>query len=230
MSQPSLNASPSTLDRAGLEQRLADAPAGLRLQHCVLDGEDLEGLDLTRAEFVGCSFAGTRWRRAQLAGTRWRGCRAGGADFELCDLTDARFESCDLNNTQWRRARLSSAEFCEVKLTGARFTDAVTLGMSLKRSLAVNADLRGLSFRKQVIEALNLEGADLSGCDFTDAILRDCNLSNAALKNARFTRADLRGAKLGDIQVGDLLQHYKGSTISTDQAASIIAGLGVQVL
>jgi len=217
-------------DRSSLQQLLDEAGPGLRFQQCVFDAEDLEGLDLGRAEFVSCSLAGTGWRRAKLAGTRWRGCRAGGADFELCELTDAHFEACDLSNTQWRRARLSSAVFVDVKLMGACFSEAITLGMVMKQSVAVNADLRGLSFRKQVLDTLNLEGADLSGCDFTDAVLLECNLANATLKNARFTRADLRRARLGGVQVGDLLQHFKGSTMSADQAASIVAALGVQVL
>jgi hypothetical protein len=32
------------------------------------------------------------------------------------------------------------------------------------------------------------------------------------------------------VQVGDLLQHFKSSVISVDQAAALISGLGVQVV
>ena len=42
--------------------------------------------------------------------------------------------------------------------------------------------------------------------------------------------ADLRRARLGALQVGDLLQHFKGATISVDQAVTLIAALGVNVV
>lgn len=91
-------------------------------------------------------------------------------------------------------------------------------------------DLRGIAFRKQTVEGLNLTGADLAGCDFCDAVLVDCDLTNASLKNTKFAGADLRRAQLGMVQVGDLLQHFKGSTISTEQAAALVVGLGVNVV
>ena len=125
---------------------------------------------------------------------------------------------------------LPGAAFTESKLTGARFTEALTLGLQLQACLLVSADLRGLSFRKQRLQGLRLNAADLSGCDFSDAVLIDCDLSDAHLKNARFTRADLRRAQLGTVQIGDLLQHYKGCTLSVDQAATLVAGLGVEVV
>nr|WP_309249595.1 pentapeptide repeat-containing protein [Paraburkholderia sp. CNPSo 3274] len=56
-----------------------------------------------------------------------------------------------------------------MKLTGARFVDARTPGLSFHDSLLVGADLKGLSFRKQTLEALSFSDADLSDCDFRDA-------------------------------------------------------------
>lgn len=219
-----------TVTRSQLEALLAGAAPSRRFERCVFDGEDLGGLSLQGVEFVDCSLARTRLDRASLADSHWQGCRCAVAVFDLADLSDARFEHCDLNNTSWCRAKLASASFAEAKLTGARFTEARTLGMSLQACLLVSADLRGVSFRKQRLEGLNFSSADLSGCDFTEATLVDCDLSDAHLKNARFARADLRRAQLGALQVGDLLQHFKGCSISADQAAGLIAALGVNVL
>jgi uncharacterized protein YjbI with pentapeptide repeats len=222
--------SDQTLTRRLLQERLAEAASPHRFERCVFDGEDLGGLDLQGATFSACTFVGTRLDKASLGQTQWHRCRCAAATFDLADLADARFDHCDLNNTGWCRAKLSSASFTEVKLTGARFTEARTLGLAYHASLLVGADLRGISFRKQRLEALNFSGADLSGCDFTDAVLVDCDLTDANLKNARFARADLRRAQLGVLQVGDLVQHFKGSTISADQAAAIVAALGVHVV
>jgi hypothetical protein len=219
-----------TVGRAQLETLLHGASAAKRLVRCVFDDEDLCGLDLAGAEVVDCTFARTQLAKALLGNTRWQGCRGPGASFDLADLTDARFVRCDPNNSNWWRGKLSGASFDEVKLTGARFAEARTLGTTLRASLLVTADLRGWTFRKQNLEQLNLSGADLSGCDFSDDILIDCDITGASLKHTKFARADPRRAQIGPLQVGDLLQHFKGSVISVDQPAGLIAALGVSVI
>lgn len=219
-----------TLDRAALEQILQKAPGAVRFEHCVFDGEDLSGLPLRGAAFLACSFAEASLEKANLSDTRWTRCRAPRADFGLADVSDARFESCDLNNSTWTRSRLASATFHEVKLTGASFADAKALGMRIQASLLVSADLRGLSFRKQVLEHLNFTGADLGGCDFTEAVFEGGTLSGANLKNAKFQGADLRLVELGPLDIATAALHLKGSFMSPEQAASLVSGLGIQVL
>lgn len=219
-----------TLDRTSLERILHEARGVVRFEHCVFDAEDLSGLNLHGVTFMACSFAEAVLEKAHLSGTQWRRCRAPRADFGLADLSDAGFEACDLNNSTWTRARLASAVFTDVKLTGASFSDAKTLGMRIKSSLLVSADLRGLSFRKQVLEHLNLTGADLDGCDFTEAVFEGGTLSGANLKNARFQGADLRLVELGPLDIATAALHLKGSFMSPEQAAALVSGLGIQVV
>lgn len=218
------------VDRALMHELLADESVRHRFEHCAFDGQDLEGVDLRGVEFLSCRFVQTLLDRASLSDTRWVSCQCAGAAFDHADLADAQFARCDLNNSSWNYAKLAGASFVDVKLTGARFLEARTLGMSVRNSLLVSADLRSISFRKQVVEGLNLTGADLAGCDFSDAVLIGCDLTNASLKNTRFAGADLRQSRLGDIQVGDLLSHFKGSTISMEQAADLVGALGVNVI
>lgn len=219
-----------SINRAQLQVLLQDASPEKHFERCVFDDADMRGLDLGGAEFVDCTLVRTQLDKALLGQTRWQGCRCASASFDLADVADAQFTHCDLNNTSWCRAKLSGASFDEVKLTGARFTEARTLGMTLNASLLVSADLRGLSFRKQKLERLNLSAANLSGCDFSEAVLTDCDITGAVLKNSKFTRADLRRTQLGSVQVSDLMHHFKGSVISADQAAGLIAALGVTVI
>lgn len=91
-------------------------------------------------------------------------------------------------------------------------------------------DLRGVVFRKQTVKGLNMSGADLAGCDFSDAVLVGCDLTNANLRDTKFGGADLRDARLGEVRIGDLLQYFNGSTISSEQAAALVAALGVNVI
>jgi fluoroquinolone resistance protein len=226
--------SQQTLGRAELLSLLAGSEARGATQcfeHCDFDGADLSRLDLRGAQFMACSFAEATFERALLADTRWLACKARQANFHLADLSDARFGRCDLNNSGWARAKLASTLFTEVKLTGAQFGGVQqSLGLSFHDSLLVGADLRGLSFRKQLIERLDLSDADLAGCDFRDAVFEGGSLRDAHLKNARFDGADLRSVDLGGLRIGNLAQCFKGAIISAEQAAALVGELGVRVI
>ncbi len=201
----------------------------LTVTRCRLDSEDLSGLDARGVHFMDCSLQATRWAKANLAESVWQGCKAGQADFRQVDLTDARFSQCDLNNTSWLRAKLAATRFEASKLTGAGFGGAETLGLVLVECLLVGADLRGLSFRKQRLEQLQMADADVSGCDFRDAVFKGGSLRNAHLKNAQFAGADVRSVDLGGLSLNDLVQSFKGAVISHDQAATLVEALGVRV-
>jgi fluoroquinolone resistance protein len=221
----------SALDRETL-QALLDGRHGepLQFEKCSFKDEDFASLDLTGSVFIDCQFDGASFKKSILAQTTWRKCRGAMASFDMADLTEALFDGGDYNNTSWVRARLASTTFNEVKLTGAKFGQAQTLGLTLRHSILVNADLRGISFRKQRLESLNMSGADLAGCDFSAAHFMGGSLRDANLRGASFRGADLRGIELGQVVVGDLQQHFAGCTLSAEQAATIIGGLGITVI
>ncbi|MFZ2990957.1 pentapeptide repeat-containing protein, partial [Ideonella sp.] len=112
----------------------------------------------------------------------------------------------------------------------AQFGGARTLGLVFEDSLLVAADLRGVSFRKQVLKHLNFSDADLGGCDFRDAVFEGGSLRHANLKNAQFAGADLRFVDISGMTLTTLAQFCQGSTVSADQAAALVSGLGVQVV
>lgn len=204
-----LEAPAGAAGRAGVEAALASAPGAARFIGWTLASADLGRLDLHGCHFVRC--------------------RAPNADLSSADLIDARFENCDLNNTRWRGARLAAAQFEGCKLTGANFQEASTLGMRLSRSLLVNASARRLSFRREVLEGVNFDGADLAGCDFREAVLMECSLREANITDARFEGADLRGADIGAIRLTDA-GRFRGAVISKSQAAMLLSGLGLKVV
>lgn len=221
----------SELDRDDVEALLiARKGDPLHFERCLFKDADLAAVDIAGAVFIDCHFDGARFLKADLARTTWRRCRGVMANFDMADLTEAVFEGGDYNNSSFLRARLSSTQFNEVKLTGAKFGQAQTLGMTIRSSILVNADLRGISFRKQRIEGLNMSGADLGGCDFSASVFIGGSLRDANLKGASFKGADLRDVELGAVAVGDLQQHFMGSTISAEQAAVIVAALGISVI
>ncbi|MEN3277080.1 MAG: fluoroquinolone resistance protein [Massilia sp.] len=227
MPRQTITLSGETLDRARLEQLLADDVL-LAFDDCDFTGADLSRLNLQDSVFRNCVLLETSFYAANLARTRWQRCRAGHADFESGDLVDARFASSDLNNTRWRRARLASCAFQSCKLTGAAFEEVSCLGLSFADSLLIGADLRRMSFRKMTLVGLDFADADLSGCDFREAIFEGGSLRDAHIKDTRFDGADLREADLGGLKLVNA-KLFAGATISPRQAAELVRAMGLNV-
>jgi fluoroquinolone resistance protein len=58
-------------------------------------------------------------------------------------------------------------------------------------------------------------------------IFQDCDLTQANLSGARLEGADLRGSLLNGMRAG--VQELQGVTIDPQQAAQVVAILGIQV-
>jgi fluoroquinolone resistance protein len=184
--------------------------ASMRFMAWNMTEADLNGLDLQGCEFVRC--------------------RAGHANFSSCNFTEARFLFCDFNNSKWRGTIVLSAFFQDCKLTGAQLAVANTLmPPAFERCLLINANLRGLSFRRAQLDGVDFHGADLREADFRDAVLTGCSLREANVTNARFEGADLRGADLGSLKLADA-SRFKGAIISKKQAGELLSGLGLKVV
>lgn len=217
------------LDRTAIEHLIEDSPKPLKFEDCDFEGADLSRLNLRSATFLQCTTVGTSFFAATLTQTHWTRCRARQANFGTADLIDATFLSSDLNNTNWRRAKLGSVCFKECKLTGANLEDCSALGLEFVETLLVGAFLRRLSFRKTTLRNLDFSDADLAGADFRDAIFEGCSLRHAHLKDARFEGADLRDADLSGIRLADV-GVFRGATVSYQQAAVLVAELGLRVV
>ena len=206
----------------------APAPEGIATRHDVelaLRGDRVApirfaGWNLTEVDINGLDFHGCEFVR----------CRAGHANFSSCNFTEARFLFCDFNNAKWRGTIVSSAVFQDCKLTGAQMAVASTLmPPAFERCLLINANLRGLSFRRAQLDGVDFQGADLREADFRDSVLTGCTLREANVMRARFEGADLRGADLGGLQLAEA-SRFKGAIISKKQAGELLSGLGLKVV
>jgi fluoroquinolone resistance protein len=207
---------------------LAASGTPMALHGCDLQEADLSALDMTGWDFVRCDVRHANFRGTRLEGSRWQSCRGGFATLIGAELGDARFGSCDFNNSVWRSARLGDAAFTGCKLTGADLSDARTMDVRFEECLLIGAKLPGHSFRKQTLRKLDLSQADLRKADFRNAVLEGCSLRDAHLVGTRFDGADLRGADLGGLKLIDA-SLFRGATISRDQAALLLAELGLKL-
>lgn len=216
------------IDRRRMELIINAGQGQTGFVDCDFSAADLSDLTMTGFVFDRCSLVEASFKRASLERTHWKSCRVGLANFSSANLTEAVIHSGDFNNTIWRGATLASTRFHNAKLTGASFEACRSLGLSFADSLLINADLRGISFRRLVLRTLDFSGADLGGVDFREAEFEACSLRDANLKGARFQGADLRGADLGGMRLFDA-GLFRGATISKSQAAMLLQDLGLTV-
>jgi uncharacterized protein YjbI with pentapeptide repeats len=217
----------AALARADIMALVAGSGAA-HLFDCDLDEADLADLDLAGWRFERCSLRRADMTKANLERTQWLSCRAPFASFFSADLTEATIRSCDFNNANLRHARLTSARLTGCKLTGADLTDARIIDLHCEEVLLASAKLAGLSFRKQHLRRLDFSQADLRKADLRDVVFEACSLRDALLAGARFDRADLRGADLGGLRLVDA-GLFRGATISHEQAAQLLAELGLHL-
>ena len=204
------------------------APEGAATRHDVEAA--LRGRGSASMRFMGRNMTEADLNGLDLQGCEFVRCRAGHANFSSCNFTEARFLFCDFNNSKWRGTIVSSAFFQDCKLTGAQMVVANTLmPPAFERCLLINANLRGLSFRRAQLDGVDFHGADLREADFRDAVLTRCSLREANVTNARFEGADLRGADLGSLKLADA-SRFKGAIISKKQAGELLSGLGLTVV
>jgi uncharacterized protein YjbI with pentapeptide repeats len=206
----------------------APTPEGMAMRQDVEAA--MRGRGSASMRFVGWNMTEADLNGLDLQGCEFVRCRAGHANFSSCNFTEARFLFCDFNNSKWRGTIVSSAFFQDCKLTGAQMAVANTLmAPAFERCLLINANLRGLSFRRAQLDGDDFHGADLREADFRDAVLTGCSLREANVTNARFEGSDLRGADLGSLQLADA-SRFKGAIISKKQAGELLSGLGLKVV
>jgi uncharacterized protein YjbI with pentapeptide repeats len=102
------------------------------------------------------------------------------------------------------------------------------LGVNFEETLLIAAKLPSCSFHGMLLQRLDLSQADLRKSDFRKAVFRDCSLRDANLTDARFEGADLRGADLGGLRLIDAAR-FRGAVISREQAAQLLAELGLKI-
>ena len=114
----------------------SDAAApGVEWRRCLMDGEDLNGVNLSKADLKSTSF-----KRADLTN----------ADLSEARVVGAKFVSAKMSGIRLDGANLQRADFTNAVLDGASLTDA---------------DLRQARFYETNLRRANLTGAQLDGAD-----------------------------------------------------------------
>jgi uncharacterized protein YjbI with pentapeptide repeats len=149
---------------------------------------DLSGTDLQGAQLSGANFIGTNLRDANIEGAKLVG-----ALFDQVDLSNANLCGCDFWQASLRHATLEGALLDRARFFEADLHGAILRRASMERSTLVNANL----------EFVDLSDALLTGADFTGANLHDANLARVQAAESDFTMASLYKANLEDANLTD---------------------------
>ncbi len=156
--------------------------AGLKLE-----GADLSGANLEKADLSGADLTGAILAKANLSGADLTG-----ATLDRCVAIRARLREAYLGNARAPGGEFSGADFSEADLSGFTSEGGRFAGARFKDAVLANAVLTGGDFTEA-----RFANADLRGADFTGAKLATAELARVNAQGARFVKADLSGARLG---------------------------------
>jgi uncharacterized protein YjbI with pentapeptide repeats len=140
---------------------------------------DLDGRNLSAANF----------NNANLERVRFDGANLAGASFIGAGLAGASLSNLELLHTNYTLAFMPGANFDKSDLQGADFTGAKMPGATF-----VGAGLQGASLLYARLEGASFQGADLTGAKLDGAVLKGVFLGQAKLIGTSFNSAYLQGA------------------------------------
>lgn len=158
----------------GAPARLDLAP-GCRESGTVFASRQQEGADLSRAEFVDCTFTACRLPRVFAEQTRFVRC-------------------------QFKQVACMAGEFREAQFVDCRFEDCILDGAILERTTLVRCQLVGVSLAGSVwdacrLEECRLEACDLSGASLEHVVFQAVGLVACSLYAGRWTRVRARAVE-----------------------------------
>jgi uncharacterized protein YjbI with pentapeptide repeats len=170
------------------------------LRKALLDGAQLQGVNLADATLQGVRLDGVNLRDADLAGTNFQGASMHRAQLQRARLHGAQLQRVYLAGANFQRADLGSAQLQQAVLWGANLQDAHLAGVQLQHALLLYAQLQGANLSGAQLQEAHLPGAQLQaaillGAQLQAAILHGAQLQGASLDDANLQDADLDNAK-----------------------------------
>ncbi len=182
-------------------------------------GTSLEGIKFTDAELHTVLFEGVNLSKANFAGCTIRTARMKGANLEnanlmYAELRGADFDSARLLNVELYNAEIDSACLKKANLSNTNMTLANCNGANFQGSNLLNAQM----IKAELWDA-DLQGANLFNVNFQGAYLSSAKVRDADFFGARFDSTRLSFTNLGEAKVRYILwgaNHHKGYTLGEE--------------
>jgi uncharacterized protein YjbI with pentapeptide repeats len=133
-------------------------------------GARLEGLDLSRKRFVGCSFMGVSMKSVLFTGCTLLLCFFDGAIIESCDFSGVNGQFCSFGDSGIVDSSFEGSELIHCNFDGARIRDSTFSGSNLYDSRFIkgtiddspfeNCDLKRVYFLPSRQSGVSLKGSN----------------------------------------------------------------------
>ena len=166
-----------------------------------LEGQDLQGMDLSFVSFRSANLEGVNLSGADLTRVTWENIKGTPSTLpENLSIIKGRLIG---PNANLQAADLTGADLAGFNLNKADLERANLEGVNLKEANLEGADLETANLEGANLKGANLEGANLMGAELTGADLEGANLKNSSLlgygdfpKRASFSGANLKGVDM----------------------------------
>jgi len=157
-------------DRAAALERAAELlREGDTVKDLSLGGLSLDGLDLSKRRFVGCSFIGSSLRRVLFTNAR----------LILCFFDSSSFDSCDFSTV--------NAQFCS-------FGGCEILNSSFENSELIHCNFDGSILRESTFNGSNLYDSRFIRCQLENSDFIDCNLKRVYMIPSKQANSSFKGS------------------------------------
>lgn len=166
-----------------------------------------------------------RFGRRQLQEIQFENCRFLLNDYSQMEFLDVIFKKCDLSNFNFSKSVFYRCQFQSCKLIGSQFIDSTLKDVSWQDCLINYAVFSDSKLKQVCFEDSQLNEAFFQAVRFNNVQFLKCNLQLADFTESKLSGLDLSTSDFIDIKLTPNLA--KGISIRFDQAASIVAMLGV---
>jgi uncharacterized protein YjbI with pentapeptide repeats len=163
------------------------------LQDYVLDGLDLRGAMIDRAQMHLTRLEGAKLQGASLEEAELQGAWLRGAHLQGVGLGSAQLQKARLDGARMQGARLEAAQFQVAALEGASLQVARLDGAQMQGAWLRNAQLQGARFARA-----RMQEAWLGGAEMQEVRLGDARMQGAKCGGALMQGASLDGARMSE--------------------------------
>jgi uncharacterized protein YjbI with pentapeptide repeats len=178
------------------------------------DKEDFTLKELSVAEYDHCTFINCNFQTTNLSEMR----------FIECEFID-----CNMSNANLIHTSFQDTHFLRCKLYGLRFEDCNDFAFAvsfdecqLNHSSFYQMKLKGMRFKKSMLEGVDFAEADLYGTS-----LYKCNLLHAAFDNTNLENADLRHSI--NYSIDPVNNRIKGAQFSSPEVLGLLDKFQIKV-
>jgi len=120
--------------------------AGAVVKDLNIDGAALDGIDLSKRHFYGCSFIGVSLRSVLFTNATFVLCFFDRAALESCDFSTADAQYCSFGGSDIQNSSFENSELIHCSFDGSRMRESTFNGSNLYDSRFIDCELENVDF------------------------------------------------------------------------------------